>query len=114
MREQELLPINFGFAHAWGMYAAIFDDDDILFDNWVESFWKIHTGNEGRILHSYAFAQNWANIEKIGYRAESAPIASYCVPYDFLSSVYGEQMPVNDTGVSGKDFSKWGVIFNES
>ena len=31
-------PLNFGFSHAWGKYIAIFDDDDILFDNWVDSF----------------------------------------------------------------------------
>ena len=106
-------PINFGFAHAWGMYAAIFDDDDILFDNWVESFWKIHTGNEGRILHSYAFAQNWANIKKIGYRAESAPIASYCVPYDFLSQFTVNRCPLMTLAFPVRIFQKWGVIFNE-
>lgn len=54
------------FPSVWGKYAAVFDDDDILFSNWVEEFKKCAEENEGRILHSFAFAQDWENLEKTG------------------------------------------------
>ena len=47
-----------------GKYAAVFDDDDILFSNWVEEFKKCAEENEGRILHSFAFAQDWEKSGK--------------------------------------------------
>ncbi len=50
---------------------------------------------------------------KIGYRAESAPIASYCVPYDFLSQFTVNRCPLMTLAFPVRIFQKWGVIFNE-
>lgn len=107
-------PLNFGFAHAWGEYAAIFDDDDILFDNWVESFFQCSQKNRGRILHSYAFAQNWENINSGGYRATSAPVANYCMPFDILAQLSVNRCPLMTLAFPLNIFQKVGIIFNEN
>ena len=106
-------PLNFGFAHAWGEYAAVFDDDDILFDNWVESFWECAKNNRGRILHSFAFAQNWKNIEGLGYRAETAPVVNYCAEFDLLSQLTVNRCPLMTLAFPVNIFQNVGIIFNE-
>lgn len=106
-------PLNFGFAHAWGEYAAVFDDDDILFDDWVESFYVLSKSNKGRILHSYAFAQNWSNVAEMGYRAESSPSNNYCVNFDLLSQLVYNRCPLMTLAFPLNMFQKAGIIFNE-
>lgn len=106
-------PLNIGFSYSWGKYIAVFDDDDILFDNWVESFWNCAKENEGRILHSYAFAQDWENIENIGYSAVSAPIPNYCVEYDMLAQLTVNRCPLMTLAFPANIFQQVGIIFNE-
>lgn len=106
-------PLNFGFAHAWGKYIAIFDDDDILFDNWVDCFWNEMDEHEGRIIHSYAFAQTWENLEKWGYRAETAPVANYCSKFDLLAQLTVNRCPLMTLAFPAYLFQKVGMIFNE-
>lgn len=107
-------PLNFGFSHAWGKYAAVFDDDDILFDNWVESFWQCAKENEGRILHSFAFAQDWENVKNLGYRAETAPVANYCTKFDLFSQFSVNRCPLMTLAFPVNIFQNVGIVFNES
>ena len=106
-------PLNYGFSRAWGEYAAIFDDDDILFSNWVESFKNSAKANGGRILHSYAFSQNWENIEQLGYRAVSAPEPNYCTPFDLLNQLSVNRCPLMTLAFPVNIFQKVGIIFDE-
>ena len=46
-------PLNFGFAHARGSYVSFFDDDDLVFENWVEKFHEAAEEHSGAILHAY-------------------------------------------------------------
>lgn len=107
-------PLNYGFSHAWGKYAAVFDDDDILFSNWVEEFKKCAEENEGRILHSFAFAQDWENLEKLGYCAVAAPSANYCVPFNLINQLSVNRCPLMTLAFPVNIFQKAGIIFNES
>lgn len=106
-------PLNFGFAHSHGRYAAIFDDDDILFANWVESFKKCSENNEGRILHAYAFSQNWKNVEDRGYRAESAPLSNYCLDFNLINQLVINRCPLMTLAFPVKMFQQLGMTFNE-
>lgn len=106
-------PINFGFANSLGKYAAVFDDDDILFANWAEDFYTCSKDNDGRILHSYAFAQNWSNVKKLGYRAESAPVPRYCVDFQLIDQLVVNRCPLMTLAFPVNIFQNLGMIFNE-
>lgn len=106
-------PLNLGFSLARGKYISVFDDDDILFENWAESFYKGYTEFEGQILHSYAFAQNWKKVENIGYRAESKPIADYCEKFNLVKQLTVNKCPLMTLAFPTEMFQKYGVTFNE-
>lgn len=107
-------PLNYGFSHAWGKYAAVFDDDDILFSNWVDEFKKCAEQNNGRILHSFAFAQDWENLKGLGYCAMTAPISNYCVPFNLINQLSVNRCPLMTLAFPLNIFKKVGIIFNES
>ncbi len=52
-------PLNDGIEAARGRYIAVLDDDDLIFDHWVESFLKLSQTTQGRILHAYSVGQDW-------------------------------------------------------
>ena len=74
-------PLNMGFEAAKGEYIAVLDDDDLVFDHWVETFYQMSLKNKGVILHSYTVIQDW---EVVGGdfpntpRAAQAPKTTYC------------------------------------
>lgn len=106
-------PINFALAHASGEYAAIYDDDDILFSGWAESFFQAAKENAGRILHCYAFAQNWNNVNALGYRADSAPRSIYCVDYDQVTQLVSNRCPLMTLAFPTYLFQELGFVFDE-
>ncbi|MDO4556321.1 MAG: glycosyltransferase family A protein [Lachnospiraceae bacterium] len=106
-------PLNLGFSLAKGKYIAVFDDDDILFDNWVESFYECSKENSGKILHSYAFAQNWKELKGLGYRAETKPVGEYCQNFELLSQFIVNKCPLMTLAFPTNAFQKLGITFNE-
>ena len=106
-------PLNFGFAKARGHYAAIFDDDDLLFADWVEAFANCAKDNDGRILHSYAFAQDWEQNAS-GYGALSAPKNLYCSDYDLVYQLKSNRCPLMTLAFPLFLFKKMGYTFNEA
>lgn len=57
-------PLNYGFSHAWGKYAAVFDDDDILFSNWVEDLKSVQKKTRAVffiLLHLHRTGKIWKN-----------------------------------------------------
>jgi glycosyltransferase involved in cell wall biosynthesis len=75
-------PLNFGFALAKGSYIAIMDDDDLVFDNWVEVFGDLATQHPGRVLRAVTLRQDCEEIQTPdGYRA-ARPIGPMERTYD--------------------------------
>ena len=110
-------PINVGFANACGKYISIYDDDDLLFANWVESFYDAVKENEGKILHAYALSQKWKRIisqeGNCAYMAIEAPSAQFCLKFDFLSQLVVNKCPLMSLAFPAYLFQKMGIIFNE-
>ena len=77
--------LNYGFSMRGASMQLFFDDDDILFSNWVEVK-KCAEENEGRILHSFAFAQDWENLEKLGYCAWLLRLQT-TVPFNLINQL---------------------------
>ena len=111
-------PINFGFANARGQYVSIYDDDDILFDNWVEEFYKSSVENYGKILHAYVLAQKWKvikakRLDEEGYMALDAPTLQFCERFDYLSQLVLNKCPLMSLAFPVYLFQKMGIVFNE-
>lgn len=111
-------PINFGFSVAHGKYAAIFDDDDILFSNWSKAFFEAEKRHSGRILHTYAFAQQWKKMAgkhcEEGYCAANAPESVYCSKFILLEQLVVNRCPLMTLAFPVDIFQKLGIIFDES
>ena len=114
-------PINVGFANAIGKYIAIYDDDDLLFDDWVEKFYQASLENNGKILHAFALAQKWkefqipsaAKTSEKGYAAMEAPTDQFCVKFDYWSQLVVNKCPLMSLAFPSYLFQRMGMIFNE-
>lgn len=114
-------PINVGFASARGKYITIFDDDDLLFDNWVESFYESAKTNNGKILHAFVFAQKWKIFEMVdengksatNYMAVGAPTDEFCQKFDHLSQLVVNKCPLMGLAFPAYIFHDLGIVFNE-
>lgn len=108
------VPLNYGFSMSRASYIAVFDDDDILFDNWVEAFFEGSKKNYGQILHSYAFSQNWRASNELGYMAEAAPTGNYCRSFQLLPQMTVNRCPLMTLAFPMDMFRKFGITFNEN
>lgn len=111
-------PINEGFRNARGKYAIILDDDDIVFDNWVEEFKRQYEKTPGAILHAYAISQDWmtvdTDIEDKALRACGSPKSDFCKRFNFLTELYGNVCPPVGLAFPTYPFKKWNIEFDES
>lgn len=111
-------PINEGFENAKGEYAIILDDDDIVFDNWVEEFKKKSKEAPGAILHAYVIAQEWMTVPtKSGVdalRACGSPSNMYCKKFNWLEEVYANSCPPVGLAFPTYPFKNWNIRFDET
>ena len=111
-------PINFGLAHAHGEYVVILDDDDIVFDHWVESFHKAAMKDGGCILHSYCVGQKWEILEdadgKQALRAAGTPDAIYCYDFNVAEEARKNRCPLMGLAFPGFLFREFGKVFDET
>ncbi|MEG1887364.1 MAG: glycosyltransferase family A protein, partial [Oscillospiraceae bacterium] len=111
-------PLNMGFSEARGQYVSVLDDDDIVFDNWVEEFHKLAIENPGKILHSFIFSQNWMTVETPAHidalRATSSVSDIYCKKFDILSQLSINRCPTLGLAFPAYSFKHYGITFDEN
>lgn len=110
-------PLNCGFEEAKGKYIVILDDDDLVFDHWVETFYNLHLQNNGKILHTYSVVQDWETVSKKmpdTPRAASAPSTIYCQDFKMLDQLILNRCPLCALAFPAYLFHKIGVRFDES
>lgn len=106
-------PINVGCANAMGHYISIYDDDDLLFDDWVEKFHESAKENDGKILHAFVLAQKWKATEQ-GFVSIGAPTSQFCRTFDFLSQLVVNKCPLMGLAFPSYLFHQMGLCFNEA
>ncbi len=109
-------PLNVGFEAAKGKYISILDDDDIVFDNWVEEFYNLYKKFPGTILHTYSLVQKWEEIDYYGNKALRACGSfdnTYCRDFNLLEQVKNNFCPTMSYACPSYPFKKLGIKFNE-
>lgn len=111
-------PINRGFEEARGQYAVILDDDDYVFDNWVEEFKKKAEECPGSVLHAYVIGQDWKTIvQKNGKEALKAVGTTqnqFCRDFHAINEMYGNYCPLLGLAFPLFPFRYMGIRFNET
>ena len=110
-------PLNAGFEEAKGAYIAVLDDDDLVFDHWVETFYSLSKEYNGRILHSYSVIQNWETVGKHlpnTPRVAGAPENTYCCDFDYLNQLGLNKCPFCALAFPASVYKKLGLRFDET
>ncbi|MBR4077150.1 MAG: glycosyltransferase family 2 protein [Oscillospiraceae bacterium] len=110
-------PINYGFAHAHGSYVAVLDDDDIVFDHYVETFHKAAEQGYGPLLHAYVLLQPWKTLETdhgLALYSAGAPLDPYCKPFHMVRQFEENNCPLVGIAFPTVYFQRYGMIFDEA
>ena len=110
-------PLNIGFLVADTDYAVILDDDDLVFDDWIESFLVGIESNYGEIIHSGTYTQKWERGRSARgdfYRAIDSPLPGYCERFDYLKQLNCNYCPTMGLAYPLFIFRVFGICFDES
>ena len=110
-------PLNVGIEAARGHYLAVFDDDDLLFAHWVETFQREAATNDGRLIRSVVANQSvepevWPN-GRPGFRSLSWPDPEYPAYFDQLAHLVVNYSPFMTWAFPRELFFLYGVRFDE-
>jgi hypothetical protein len=110
-------PLNRALDHVRGRYIAVFDDDDLLFGNWVEAFATGATEAPGMLLRGLVAVQRaqvepWSHRSQ-GYRATSWPEVPYQKDFEPLEHLVVNQSPFMSIAFPRELFALYGVRFDE-
>lgn len=109
-------PLNKGFEAAKGKYIAVLDDDDLVFDNWVETFYELSKTDDGKILHAYSVIQDWevvGNLLPNTPRAAGSPKNTFCRDFKLLDELTINYCPLCTLAFPAYAFHEWGIHFDE-
>jgi glycosyltransferase involved in cell wall biosynthesis len=110
-------PLNEGLSQAVGSYIAVYDDDDLVFANWVEEFHRLADEAGGRLLRATTAVQTLAPViwpqGQVGFNTSSWPAAEYPQAFDILEHFRVNQTPFMSVAFPSAVFSKLGLTFDE-
>ncbi len=111
------MPLNIGIAASSGRYVAVYDDDDILFANWVEEFHRASRVSHGRLLRALVANQTvqperWEG-GKEGFRATSWPATEFPHTFDALDHLLVNRSPFMSFAFPRQVFYTYGLRFDE-
>jgi 2-polyprenyl-3-methyl-5-hydroxy-6-metoxy-1,4-benzoquinol methylase/glycosyltransferase involved in cell wall biosynthesis len=111
-------PLNAAFEHAKGRYVAMFDDDDLVFGHWVETFKKLSDEHPGKLLRTTTVSQTWekpsfrdrglVTRSRSGYRAE------YPEAFDLFDHLIENRSPLHSLAFPRAVHSDLGFRFDET
>ncbi|MCX7521028.1 glycosyltransferase family 2 protein [Microbacterium sp. STN6] len=110
-------PLNVALSRATGQYIAIYDDDDLLFGHWVETFRSAAETAGNRLIRAQVGLQNvqpeaWPDAEA-GFLTLSSIRAEYPEEYDQLRHIRVNSSPFMGWAFPRVLFEKLGFRFDE-
>lgn len=110
------VPLNRGVEIASGRYVAVYDDDDLIFANWVEAFREASLASD-RLLRSVTATQrvrpeSWS-AGREGFRTLSWPAAEYARSFDQLAHLLVNHSPFMSWAFPAALFRILGFRFDE-
>ena len=110
-------PLNVGINAARGAYVAVFDDDDLVFANWVEEFHRAAETSPGRMLRGIVANQQvrpevWPHGEA-GFRTVSWPKAEYAKTFNQIAHLQVNHSPFMTWAFPRLLFTRYGLQFDE-
>jgi glycosyltransferase involved in cell wall biosynthesis len=110
-------PLNEGVRASNGQYIAVFDDDDLVFANWVEEFHRAAREGHGRLLRSVVANQKvspelWPQ-DHDGFRTSSWPAAEYPAEFHQLEHLLVNYSPFMSWAFPRSLFFTVGLRFDE-
>lgn len=111
-------PLNLALSLARGHYVAILDDDDVVFENWVENFHRLADRHDGAVIRCYGMTQYWsadaAPAKKTCLQSLDAPHPTYCVPFDLQAHLSDNHTPISCMALPRTCYSLFGIAFDET
>lgn len=111
-------PLSEGFASARGSYTAAFDDDDLVFEHWVEAFHELAKDYPGEILHTYCIQQKWSKeTTPYGsgcYTAQDKLQKEYCRDFEFVRQLCVNYCPIHSLAFPTRLYQELGIHFDET
>lgn len=109
-------PLNEGFLSANGRYVVAFDDDDLVFGDWVETFSNLERESPGQLLRATAIAQDWDRIRRAdganASRAISGMRALYPSKFELIAHIVENRTPLHSIAFPRVLFSDMGYRFD--
>ena len=110
-------PLNVGIEHIRGEYVSVFDDDDLLFANWVEVFKAGASESPGTVQRALTAVQHvrpetWPQGSS-GYRAVTWPEMPYPESFEILDHIEVNKSPFMSVAFPAVIFKKLGLRFDE-
>lgn len=109
-------PLNAGFSAANGRYIAAFDDDDLVFGDWVETFKKLESNNPGQLLRASSVAQDWDRVRSgesgVASRAISGMRTLYPDKFELIAHLVENRTPLHSIAFPRVLFADLGFEFD--
>lgn len=110
-------PLNHAIELCRGRYIAVFDDDDLLFANWVEAFAEAEKSAKGQLLRAVTAvqtveAESWPNLQE-GFRTTSWPKAEYAKSFNQLDHLVVNHSPFMSWAFPREMFETVGMRFDD-
>lgn len=109
-------PLNLGWEHARGRYVAALDDDDLIFDHWVEEFYRLAKLEDGKVLRAVVARQpfEWINTpEGACGRAIGTIELHYPADFDLFLHLKQNASPFIGLAYPRAAFVQLGIRFSE-
>lgn len=110
-------PINLAFTHARGRYAAVLDDDDLVFAHWVESFRRLAGETSGTLLRALCVKQHHLAAHSAGVSypmPRSRPSFAWPRTYNVFDHLVKNDTPFMSIAFPATAFREMGMRLDET
>ena len=110
-------PLNLGASLARGTHFAMLDDDDLLFDHWVENFHQAARKNMHRVIRCYGCTQAWKTVETPdGLRlvSDGSIRNQYCSPFRLVEHLEDNFTPISCVAIPSFCYHVLGITFDDT